>query len=174
MRYLFKNNNQEEEDKYDSREESANDILDRLYESNSDFRKKLDFNVEHLNQYLIKSFKSYLDAIYKQDPSLCQKYVSPRLLENIIIEIEDTNQTSKYSNQSIELLEANLEKQSIETINYISYILIKFKVYVSYNKTNLYIKNTKTIEELFTINALYKNTDNGWIIDKITEKRYLR
>ena len=73
----------------------SKDMMDRLHESQTVINK-LDFNFEHLNKYLLKCIATYLSAIYKQEPSLCEKFVTTNFYESLCRDINKNKSIFKY------------------------------------------------------------------------------
>jgi hypothetical protein len=146
-------------------------IMDKLHERQTVINK-LDFNFEHLNKYLLKCIASYLSAIYKQNPSLCEKYVTADFYENLCHDIDKSKNIFKYSNDYVNIVKAELEDQKIESVNYISSITIKIEVTAVYHRQNLFTGTIKKIEEIYTESILFKFDDNGWKIFNILNQNF--
>lgn len=160
---FFKRNNKEDT--------PSNNIMDKLHERQN-IGSKLDFNYEHMNKYLSKCITSYLSAIYKQNPSLCQKYVTKSFYNSLLKEIEENKKIFRYSHDFVNIVSAELEDQEIETVNYISSITIKVEVTAVYHRENIFTGTIKKIEEAYSESIVFKFDDNGWKIDQILNQNF--
>lgn len=149
----------------------SNGFMDKLYEHQT-VTSKLDFNFEHLNKYLLKCIASYLSAIYKQDPSLCEKFVTTDFYQNVCNDINKNRNIFKYSNDYVNIVKAELEDQEIESVNYISSITIKVEVTAVYHRQNIFTGTIKKIEEIYTESILFKFDENGWKISNILNQNF--
>jgi len=155
----------------ETKNKDSKGIIDKLHERQT-VVNKLDFNFEHLNKYLLKCIASYLSAIYKQDPSLCEKYVTAEFYKELCKDIEKNRSIFKYSNDYVNIVKAELEDQQIESVNYISSITIKIEVTAVYHRQNIFTGTVKKIEEIYTESILFKYDDNGWRISNILNQNF--
>lgn len=149
----------------------SNELMDKLHERQT-VTSKLDFNFEHLNKYLLKCIASYLSAIYKQDPSLCEKFVTTDFYQTICHDIDKNKSIFKYSNDYVNIVKAELEDQQIESVNYISSITIKVEITAVYHRQNIFTGTIKKIEEIYTESILFKFDENGWKISNILNQNF--
>lgn len=152
--------------------EENDNIIDKLQENNTVINK-LDFNVDYLNRYLIECITAYFSAIYKQDPLLCQKYVTENFYKSLCKDVEENKKIFKYSNDNINIEKAELVEQKIESVNYISSIVINVKISAVYHRQHIFTGTVKKIEEVYEESILFKNSDNGWKIDNIISQNFI-
>lgn len=152
-------------------DEGTKNIMDKLHERQTVINK-LDFNFEHLNKYLLKCIAAYLSAVYKQDPSLCEKYVTTDFYQGLCQDVQKNKNIFKYSNDFVNIVKAELEDQQIESVNYISSITIGVEVTAVYHRQNIFTGTIKKIEEIYTESIQFKFDDNGWKINSILNQNY--
>lgn len=150
---------------------NEDEFMNKIYSRRS-FINKLDFNCEYLNKYLIECIMAYLSSIYKQNSSLCKKYLSQIFFENTHKEIEDNKKRFKYSKSYINIVNAELQNQTIETINYVSHIVISVEVAAIYNQQNIFTGTIKKIEENYEESIEFIFENNGWKINNILKQNY--
>ncbi|QUH21944.1 hypothetical protein [Alkaliphilus sp. B6464] len=171
FRKLFKREKDKETDNVINK--NNNDILQKL-QNKQNVYSKLDFNYEHLNKYLSKCIGSYLSSIYRQDISVSKKYLTDDCLEKTIKEIDETKKLFKYSNEYVNIISAELESQSIQSINYISHITIKVEIAAVYHRENIFTGTVKKIEELYTESIIFEYKDTGWKMAGVLNQNFIK
>lgn len=147
------------------------DIKSKLYESNT-FLNKLDFNVEYLNKYIVKMINAYLNGRYNQDISLCDKYLSDNCTNALKNDISRDLQYSKYSNAKITINSIDIIKQNIQSVNYVSDIVMNIKIRVIYHKENLYTEVIREVIEEYTQKLWFIFGEKGWILEKYYSREF--
>lgn len=158
--------------KKDSSSDSVDNLMEKLQE-NQTVINKLDFNVEHLNKYLIKCIAAYLSAVYKQNPALCEHYTTETFYKTLCHDIKENKRIFEYSNDYVNIIKAELKDQEIESVNYISSITINVKVSAVYHRRNIFTGTIRKIEEIYEESIMFKFDDDGWKIDKIINQNFI-
>ena len=151
---------------------NSNSILDQVYEKNMSFSSKLDFNFEHMNKYLSKCMFNYLWSIYRLNPDIAKRYITSNFNKMLVEKIEKEKRLYNYTNDIIEILNAEMIDQVIESVNYISKVVIRIKVKSLYYRENIFTSSIKEIREIYSIDIEFKYTDNGWLINNVFNQNY--
>jgi len=153
-------------------EATHNNLMGKLQERQTVINK-LDFNFEHLNKYLLKSIAAYLSAVYKQNPSLCEKFVTEKFYQQMTRDMEENKRIFRYSNDFVNIVKAELADQEIESVNYISSITINVRVSAVYHRQNIFTGTIRKIEEVYDERIQFAFKDDGWRIDKIINQNFI-
>ena len=152
--------------------ESDKSIRGQLNEMNTGVKSKLDFNLEHLNKYLVKSITNFLYTRYKQSNELCKKYLTESLYNKYIKELEPENEMFIYKDDDIIINSITLVDQNIESINYISDIRLEIDITVKYIRHNKYTEIGRFVIEQYKQKIDFKNIDNGWRISNYSARDF--
>ena len=153
-------------------EEKPISLMDKLSEQEKTLNL-FDFNPEYLNMYFLKCINSYLESRYWLDISKGGIYLSENCKEQISVDIAKYKLYSENLNVRIELLSADLIRQDIQSINYISDLLMNITVRIHYYSQNIYNKLQTYKEEYFSQNIWFHFENNGWVVEKYFERNFL-
>lgn len=167
MGHFFNN----KEDDSNNIKEEKKDIKSKLYEQ-SNFMNKLDFNVEYLNKYIVKMINSFLQARYTHNIEVCNKYLSKHCKELLQNDIKKDTQYSKFNNVNINIKNISIIQQNIQSVNYISDLIIEVKVNVEYERENIYTNAIRYIIEEYSQKLWFIFADKGWILEKYYERNF--
>lgn len=144
-------------------------ILENLKENlnGQNVQGKLDINIEMVQRALAKVIFGYYKALYYQDISYAEGYVDNSFKRYLINTIQKDSKFFKNSNVVINIKNATLKNQTIETINYIKDLTFVVNIAIQYKRENKiscerYLINTDYTEEL-----LFKNYEDGWKLSKV-------
>lgn len=144
--------------------EESNDVLSKLYANNT-IATKLDFNVEFLNKYLVKTINSFLEGRYNQDIKLCEKYLSDNCKKKFLSDINKTLEYSKFLNPIINIKSIDIVSQNIQSVNYISDMVININIEVIYHNKNIFTECVIEVVEKFTQKLWFLYSEKGWILE---------
>lgn len=147
-----------------------NDIKSKLYEKNT-ILNKLDFNVELLNKHFVKCIEIYLKCRYFLDISFSDKYLSENCKNKLIIDIDRDKQYIENKDINIELKSINIISQDMQSVNYISDLIMNIEVDVSYSQQNIYTDAYVKIKEYFEQEIWFKCNDKGWILEDFKPRK---
>ncbi len=153
------------------KEEKHVSLLDKLSQQEKTLNL-FDFNPEYLNMYFLKCINSYLESRYFLDISRSGIYLSENCKKQLTVDIEKHKLYSNNINIKIQILSVDITKQDIQSINYISDLLMRIKVKISFTQQNIYTKLQTFVEEHFSQNIWFHNENNGWVIEKYFEREF--
>lgn len=168
-----KNFNEYEEDiNKEKRDLDNKDIKSKIYEKNN-ILTKLDFNVELLNKHFVKCIENYLKSRYLLDISYSEKYISDIYKKELLKGINEDKKYLQNKDLNILIKSIDLISQNMESVNYVSDLLMNIKVKISYTKENIYTNCFTKIEEEFSQDIWFKNIDKGWFIQECKPKNII-
>lgn len=156
----------------DNSEKTNNIITTKIYEQNN-ILNKLDFNVELLNNHFVKCIENYLKSKYMLDISYSEKFISESCKEDLLLYIKKNKNYIKNKDVTINIIKIDLISQNMQSINYVSDLLMNIIVEVFYVKEDIYINFFTEIIEHFSQNIWFKNIDKGWFIEECKPKKIL-
>lgn len=155
-----------------SKQEEGKNTIEILYE-NSTVMDKLDFNIDFLNAYLVKAINNFLNSRYEYNIKLCEKYLSSNCKNELIEDINKDAAKYNLSNCNIEIKSIEILSQNIQSVNYISDLIIEIKTHANYHKENIITKIIREVDEEYVQKLWFSLGDGkGWVINKYYNRDY--
>lgn len=157
----------------DSIDETENEISikDKIYK-NTSFMDRIDFNINLLNDYIIKAINSFLKGKYFQDINICKKYLSNSCIETLKKDIQEEKQYYLFKDPIINIVNINIIDQNIKSVNFVSDIILEIEVSITYKKENIYTNILSLIIEEYKQNLWFTLSEKGWILEKYFERNF--
>lgn len=167
--FLIKRKNSNEHS--NNNNEKKDDIQSKIYEQ-TNIMTKLDVNIELLNKHFVKCIESYFKSRYLLDISYSEKFISESLKEQLIKNIKCDKRYLRNKDLIILIESIDLISQNMESVNYVSDLLMNIRVKISYIRENIFNECFTKIEEEFSQDIWFKNID-GWLIQECKPKKTL-
>lgn len=133
----------------------------------------LDFNPKLINTVFIGEIADFLKGWYQQNEFIIKEHVTTELFYKIKRQITRFSAFATNSDITVQINKARLVEQRVETVTFVSEVVIRCEADIGYKRTNnengdsiLYFKKAE-------MDFLLTHDDDGWKIADIRRQRYI-